>query len=261
MSHRQLGGQFKRDGICLVGQSLGTDTLVALRAELARLLPLRAAAMKRNGIVEGVAGTGHHLVERDSPVVEWLQELSQSPVMQELTGALDGPCVLNSLGAVDNRKGDSAYVGKVHRDVRTYTRDTCLMAQLLVPLDPFTQDNGATWMWAGSQLFAEKPDDDTFFANAFQVVADAGQIIMFDSRIWHAAGTNRSGEPRRALTLTFSRPFFKPQFDYCRYLGDDYVATLAPALQQLLGYYARVPSTMDEWYRPPERRHYRPGQG
>jgi hypothetical protein len=29
----------------------------------------------------------------------------------------------------------------------------------------------------------------------------------------------------------------------------------------MLGYNARVPATLEEWYQPPERRMYKPGQG
>ena len=180
--------------------------------------------------------------------------------MRFVSDALGGKAILNSFGAVDNRKGSDQYVGSVHRDVRTYTSEQRLMVQLSVALDDFLPETGATWLLPGSHRSAEKPADAAFFARAVQVSAEAGRLLFFDSRVWHAAGINGTERPRRALTLTFTRPFLKPQFDYCRYLGYDYVASLPLPTQQLLGYFSRVPASLEEWYQPVERRFYRPGQ-
>ena len=251
---------FDRDGFVILPERLSDAEVAALRDELARVLALRQDAMARNGIVQRTAGTAHHVLERGSLFVDWLSKLSGSPLMNVLSESLGGKPILNSFGAVDNRRGSDQYVANVHRDVRTYTRDQRLMVQLLVTLDPFTAATGATWILPGSHREDRRPDDRDFFARAVQVTAEAGRILFFDSRAWHAAGVNATDQPRRALTLTFTRPFLKPQFDYCRYLGEPYVAALPAGMQQLLGYFARVPATLDEWYQPPERRFYRPGQ-
>ncbi len=84
---------------------------------------------------------------------------------------------------------------------------------------------------------------------------------MFNSNLWHAAGVNRSDRPRRALTLAFTRPFVKQQLDYPRALGYDRGDSFSPALRQLLGYNARVPSSLDEWYQPLDKRLYKRDQG
>jgi len=84
---------------------------------------------------------------------------------------------------------------------------------------------------------------------------------MFDSNLWHAAGINRSDRPRRALTLAFTRPFMKQQLDYPRALGYARREALSPTLRQLLGYNARVPASLDEWYQPPDKRLYKREQG
>lgn len=252
---------FERDGFVLDADHLAADELEPMRDELNRVLALRSVAMERNGIVERTAGTGHHLLEPNSPFLDWLSRLAQSAVHDTLGAILGGKVVLNSFGAVDNRRGSDQYVSNVHRDVRTYTRDQRLMVQLLLTLDEFSSETGATWLLRGSHNEDRKPGDEEFFANAVQLSADAGQLLLFDSRVWHAAGVNRTDRARRALTLTFTRPFIKPQFDYCRYLGLPYVERLPESTQQLLGFFARVPATLDEWYQPPERRFYRPGQG
>jgi hypothetical protein len=58
----------------------------------------------------------------------------------------------------------------------------------------------------------------------------------------------------------YTKPFYKPQFDYCRALGHEAMAW-SDELRQIIGYNARVPETLDEWYRPREQRMYRADQG
>lgn len=253
--------QMDRRGWQLFPQIVQGDALEKLRGEFELMLARRAADMQRNGILEKTAGTAHHLLERDNYFMHWLQQLLLSPAYLCLNELLGGATVLNSFGGVDNRPGQERYVSSVHRDVRTYTSDVRLMMQLLVMLDDFTVDNGATWMLSGSHLSAQKPSDEEFFRQAEQVSGRAGQVLLFDSRCWHAAGANMTQFRRRALTLTLTRPFVKPQIDHCRLLGYDYCATLPEPLQQLLGYFARIPASIDEWYQPPESRYYRSSQG
>jgi ectoine hydroxylase-related dioxygenase (phytanoyl-CoA dioxygenase family) len=252
---------FARDGFVILADRLPEYQIANMRDELARVLGLRAKVMEQNRILERTEGTGHHLLEPRSCFLAWLSHIAMSPVAEALGNALGGMAILNSFGAVDNRKGSNQYVSNIHRDVRTFSDGVPVMVQLLLPLDEFSPATGSTWLLPGSHRKDLKPTDAEFYQDARQISAHAGQLIFFDSRLWHAAGVNRTDQMRRALTLTFTRPFWKPQFDYCRYLGAEVVAALPEPTQQLLGYFSRVPSTIEEWYQPPERRLYRPGQG
>ncbi|MFU8817380.1 MAG: phytanoyl-CoA dioxygenase family protein [Pseudomonadales bacterium] len=213
----------------------------------------------RNGVADGTAGTSHHLVVFEGAFLEFLEDL---PLYPYLCAYFDGgPFILNSFGGVSNFRADSSsYVGKVHRDIRSWSGDLHLMMNMLVMLDDFTPENGATWLMPQSHRLAAQPADDEFFAVAEQAVAPRGSIVLFNSNLWHAAGKNTTPCTRRGLTPMFTKPFYKPQFDYCRFFGDR-VTGFSPLVQQLLGYHARVPADLDEWYRKPESRMYRPDQG
>lgn len=69
------------------------------------------------------------------------------------------------------------------------------------------------------------------------------------------------GEPRLAVNQQFTRSFFKQQIDYVRLLGHATVLSLPARTQQLLGWYTRVVTNLDEYYRPSEDRLYRAAQG
>jgi ectoine hydroxylase-related dioxygenase (phytanoyl-CoA dioxygenase family) len=77
----------------------------------------------------------------------------------------------------------------------------------------------------------------------------------------HAAGENTSGRDRLAINQQFTRSYVKQQVDYVRALGEDAVLGQRERTQQLLGWYTRVVTSLDEFYRPPEERLYRSGQG
>ena len=212
----------------------------------------------RNGVGDGTDGTVHHLPCAGGAFLEFLEQEHGQPLVEQY---FQGPYILNTYGGVLNLPHDASYVGRVHRDQRTFSGDLHLMVQLLVMLDDFTEENGATYFLSGSHRLRDKPADDAFFRDAARAVGPAGSMVVFDSNLWHAAGVNRSNRPRRALTLAFTRPFIKQQLDYARALGYQQADSLSPVLRQLLGYNARIPVSLDEWYQPPERRMYKRDQG
>ena len=248
----------RRDGWIILEGALSRPLRDRLVAELPEAYKINREVQVRNGVGEGTDGAVHHLVCQGGAFLELLEQNPCAPFLAQFFG---GAYILNTFGGVLNLPGKLSYVGGVHRDIRTFGGDLRLMAQMLVMLDDFTEANGATYMLTGSHTAPARPADDEFFARAERAVAPAGSIVMFDSNLWHAAGANSTGESRRALTLAFTRPFLKQQLDYSRAVGWDRVKTLPPGLQQVLGYNARVPSSLDEWYQPPDDRFYKRDQG
>jgi len=250
--------RLRRDGWALVERVVGSDLLDRLRADLEAAYAAQRAIQIRNGVGDGTDGTVHHLPIAGGSFLEFLDRRYCGELLDAFFG---GPSILNTFGGVLNQPDDLSYVGRIHRDLRSFSGNLPLMAQLLVMLDDFTEENGATYLLSGSHRMPERPGDDLFFRDAIRAVAPAGSIVVFNSNLWHAAGPNRSRGPRRALTLAFTKPFMKPQLDYPRALGYERGASMSPELRQVLGYNARVPASLDEWYQPPERRFYQKNQG
>jgi hypothetical protein len=211
----------------------------------------------KGGLSANTDGAVHHILSLD-PV--FLKLLAMPSLQEFLNAFFDSPCILNSYSGVLNLPNSPTYVSNVHRDVRTFSR-TPEMLNLLVMLDDFTEENGATWILPGSHLNPEKPSNEEFFGSAKRALGKAGDFLIFDSNSWHAAGINQTDHVRRALTVTFTRPYMKQQFDYPRSLGWEKCATLDKNLQQLVGYRSRVPATLEEWYQPIDHRFYQADQG
>lgn len=212
----------------------------------------------KNGIAFQMDGTVHHVLGLANSFMTLLEFLS---IDDYLKNFFQSNYILNSFGGFINTKDNSAYVGKVHRDIRTFSEQLPLMLNMLIMLDDFTLVNGATYLLSGSHLRDEKPLDEDFFKHADRAVGTAGSLLLFNSNLWHAAGMNHTENTRRALTLTFTKPFIKQQMDYPRALGYEQSKTLSDKLLQLIGYNARIPENLNEWYQPPEKRLYKPGQG
>lgn len=238
--------------------ALNSNDLASLRADLDASYTKRREIQVANGIGDTMSGTCHHLLGDNNSLDMFMAGL---PLHDDIRRFFGGAYILNSFGAVLNTPNERAYVGNIHRDVRTYSKDFRLLLNMLVMLDDFTTENGATNFLSGSHHIEAAPPESMFFKNATRAFGKAGDILLFDSRVWHAAGVNRSQSTRRGLTLTFSRAFFKQQIDYPKYLGESYVKNCSAELRQVLGYDARMAASLDEFYQPPEKRTYKPGQG
>ena len=251
--------EISRSGFVLFSEILPSELLDGLRREIPICQQTCRQWQKRNGVEAGMEGSAHHIAGGGQSLNEFLFALYLDDYIREYFG---GEYILNSFGAINNSAyGEDSYKHglRFHRDVRTFSGDFRLMLNMLVMIDVFTVENGATKLVPGTHRIASRPSDAYLDGHAIRATGSAGSILLFDSNLWHAAAPNMTEGPRMALTLTFTRPFFKQQMDYPRMLGDEFPPN--ERVRQVLGYNSRVPCSYDEWYQPPEKRMYKPGQG
>lgn len=249
--------QMTETGCVLFPGVLDAAALDVLRRDSDVVYAKRRAVQERNGVAAGMEGTAHHVLGDTTSMDRFIADPPLWDFMEQHFG---GKFILLNFGATLHPPGGSSYVLKAHRDVRAWTSDYKLSLNMLVMLDDFAPENGATLFLAGSHRTEAMPSREAFDAGARQVTGRAGDILLFDSLVVHAAAPNRSDAKRRALTLCFGRPFMKPQMDWPRFLPGAEEAGLTPRARQLLGYDARVPATLHEYYQPPERWTFKPDQ-
>jgi hypothetical protein len=247
----------KVKGWVVLDNILNVDLIQQLRLNIDKAYEICRSIQVKNGIEENTDGTVHHLLAFKGCFLEFLSGMYCHEILLEFFGA---PYILNTYGGVINLPNKISYVAKIHRDIRTFY-NVPMMINMLVMLDDFTLENGATFLLSGSHLNDEKPNSEDFYKYADRAIGKAGSILLFDSLLWHAAGVNKTDKSRRAMTLAFTRPFQKQQLDYPRLLGYEAIDTYSENLKQILGYNSRVPTSLDEWYQPPNKRFYKPGQG
>jgi len=83
------------------------------------------------------------------------------------------------------------------------------VATMIVAVDPFTSDNGATRVVPGShkQLKLNAPKDhDSPHPEQRIIEMRVGSALVFSGHLWHSGTRNHSGASRRALQIIFTRP-------------------------------------------------------
>ena len=162
----------------------------------------------------------------------------------------------------DGEEEISVFQNTMHRDFPRYLNGYCASINTFFAMSDFTPAAGGTKLLPATH---QRPDSwfppDTAAADAIDFICPAGTMLVFDSTLWHAAGDNVSGSDRLAINHQWTKSFLKQQIDYVRALGDEVVLRQAPRTQQLLGWYTRVVTSLDAFYRPAEERLYRSGQG
>lgn len=153
------------------------------------------------------------------------------------------------------------FQNRFHQDFPRVLNGYVASINVMFAIDDFSTDNGATHVVPRTHQLMTPPDETYLSENAIPVECPAGSMVVFDSTLWHAAGANTSGKDRLAINHQFTRSYIKQQIDYVRALGDAAVLQQKPRTQQLLGWYTRVVTSLDEYYRSENERLYRKGQG
>jgi len=204
-------------------------------------------------------GVAMNVIVGNQIFIDFLQELINNGIIDWIEkNFFHEKFILNSFSALNNLPEESSvFHKKIHRDIRGYSSDIPLMLNMLVMLDDFTIENGGTLLLPESHLVGEIPTSDFFAKNAVTGVGKAGDIIIWNSNLFHASGINRTNEVRRALPITFSLPYYKQLLDYPRALGYKLYDSLSPQMRDLLGYNSRVPASINEWYSPEDKLLYK----
>jgi hypothetical protein len=249
-AHTDFHRQMAESGLMLFPSTLDAEDLAALRSASEAAYAARRAVQVANGVAARMEGTAHHVLGGGDALDRFIDRL---PLWREIGQHFGGKFILLNFGATLHPPGSSAYTLKPHRDVRAWTSDYPLSLNMLIMLDDFTGENGATLFLRGSHRVEQMPSDHYFERHAVQLEGKAGDILLFDSLVVHAAAPNRGGALRRALTLCFGRPFMKPQMDWPRFLAPGAESAMTAQGRQLLGYDAKVPASLDEYYQPADR--------
>jgi len=106
--------------------------------------------------------------------------------------------------------------------------------QMAYVLEDQAEDNGCTTVVPGSHLAGTFTDRD--LNKMERVYAKAGDIVFWDSRLWHGTLENVSGRSRWALIATFTSWWVKPSMDATRSLPEEIYQELSNAQKVLLGF-------------------------
>ena len=128
---------------------------------------------------------------------------------------------------------------ELHVDVPR-TSDAWPMLGVILMVDEFRPDNGATRFIPGSHRWTELPEDvlpDRIARHPAEVLAcgTAGSMILFDASTWHGYGANSSPTGRRSVQGTFIPRTGRPATDFPARMQPDTLARLSAVAREVIG--------------------------
>lgn len=123
----------------------------------------------------------------------------------------------------------------------------CIACQVAVILEDQTTARGCTVVVPGSHR-SDSYADQSAMADAVPIETQVGDIVIWDSRLWHGALGNTTGSTRWSLIATFVRWWMKQNFDITGTLPQHIYEALNDDEKAVLGYCSLPPR--DEMERP-----------
>jgi len=132
--------------------------------------------------------------------------------------------------------------GFYHRDIiyQEFTSSRPLAINLYYCLDNYSADNGGTTFIP----YSHKKEKLSSFQDEESPDLKKGSVILFDSMVYHKAGTNVTEKSRCGINNMYSLPFIKQQIDYPSYLKEP---TSDQKLNRLLGFESREHSSTTDF--------------
>jgi hypothetical protein len=108
------------------------------------------------------------------------------------------------------------------------------MMQLSFVLEDTSIENGCTHVVPGSHLLGQYSDRN--FNSLTPISAKAGDLIIWDARLWHGSGENTTADTRWCIVATFQRWWVKQSFDIPRALPEEFYKELTDNQKAILGF-------------------------
>ena len=114
------------------------------------------------------------------------------------------------------------------------------LVNVMWPLTPFTEENGATIIWPGShgvEALVEEPKEAPIIAEA-----EPGDAIVFLGSTLHGAGGNRSRDVRRGIIVSYCLGWLKPYENQWLAYPPEIARAFSPGVAALAGYAQHRPN-------------------
>jgi ectoine hydroxylase-related dioxygenase (phytanoyl-CoA dioxygenase family) len=246
----------QRKGFSVVPGLLDPDEVTVMRRELQRAAEEDLAAWEGREYPD--AWMVHNLMVRHPIFARFLEN---RVLHAYLTPLLGDTCIVYAYTSSSMPPSGANFSHRVHVDSPRVIPGYWTNVGVMVALDDYTEENGATRFLPYSYEREEPPTLDEFLEKSEQTFPKAGGAVIFNARTWHMGGKNRTQTPRHAITLNVCRSYMRQRFDYPRLVGEETLAHIGELGRRFLGFNVRMPASLAEYYLPENERLYKAGQG
>lgn len=220
------------------------------RELLSNLLGLHAARRRAPDALQPFLNRGHDvLYNLQSEGVMFLRQFSRNTLVMEILRGLlndlyykqippDRPNFI--LRAMAGRSsGNSNLPLHIDSFVPSSGRH-CIACQVAIVLEDQTQETGCTLVVPGSHRSDEYASQDAM-SRAIPLETRAGDVVIWDGRLWHGALGNKTDRSRWSVIGTFVRWWLKHNFDMPGTLPQAIYDELDDDEKTMLGYCSMPP--------------------
>lgn len=187
----------------------------------------------------------------------FLELLANQTLIEPFNWMLGETCIIYVYTSSSMPPHGSNYSKRVHVDRPMLIPGFNESLACLIPLDDFTEANGATYFLPRSHKSPQKPEENFFYRNARRLIAERGSVFYFNPRLWHSGGDNTTSRWRHSVGMAMVRPYMKQRIDLPRAMKGMDLSRVPERVLQKLGFFAQPPTSLEEYYAPPEKRPYR----
>jgi ectoine hydroxylase-related dioxygenase (phytanoyl-CoA dioxygenase family) len=244
--------EFNTKGFVVIPSVLSSGEIQKLKSEL------EVAIEKESQFHGGTSHKDHGMVLVCPMYGKSFVDLAGNAKAMDFFNAVMGEgCIVYAFTSSSMPPSKENYSTRVHIDCPRFIPGYITNMGGIFLLDDFTEENGATYFLPGSHLKPDEPTEEDFFKNAVRLKAPAGSACYFHGRLWHSGGKNSTQKWRHAVTINMCRSYMKQRLDLPRLLGPKAIEGATPLAAQKLGYWTRIPSSLEEYYLPPDKRLYK----
>jgi len=225
---RQLRADLHEWGYCLVHDALSAEQVARLR----RRVEDQAAGERAAGLAmwigsdplpgQRICGSQHltslyNKGEQLRQLVESNPEGVQGgPVIEQLITECVGPgYIIDSFVAIIQNKNCLPQTMHQDQSGTPLQTEAPLMCNQLYVLDDMGPENGGTLVVPGSHRLLSAAGSarplETPLPPAINLAAPAGTVVVFEGRLLHGAGVNKTNRPRVTLAMSCNKPWIRQQ--------------------------------------------------
>ena len=242
--------QIDEYGLCVIEDALSRDEVLRIGQRL-EAQAAGEAARKSGTIVRGDEGFGvrstleqkvsrlvWNLVNKGECFLPLIDHPKVLPLIQHILGE---QLILGSIGAHMN--GDGNEQMPLHQDQYPLIPKRlpfAAWANVMWLITDNTPESGGTRLIPGSHkwpaVWARLVNSEAGQKLARSITAPAGTAIVFEGRVWHGNGRNRSGAVRSNISISYAPPWVRPQENHVYSLRPEVFERATEAQRRILGF-------------------------
>ena len=193
--------------------------------------------------------------------LDFLSAYENTLIVRALKELLGHSYIIYALQSSTLPPNSTNYARRIHCDSPRLIKDYITNVGVIITLDDYTESSGSIEFMPYSFCLDKPPSESEFAARSKKVECRKGAVIIFNARTFHREGINSTQLTRHSLTCNFCRCYMRQRFDFVRMAqSSGSILAMTSHQRKLIGYNVRMPTSLDEFFLPEDKRMYLSGQ-